>query len=181
MCELIAGSIINGAPTLGTLLLCTACSVILGFAVAGVYMFRNQYSKSLAVSLVLLPATVQVIIMLVNGNIGAGVAVAGTFSLVRFRSMPGNARDISCLFFAMALGLLTGMGCLFYAILFLVLIGGVCLLLTCFRFGQGETDARVLRAISIMVAHVFRNLSTWFIVSGHERTIAYRLPFVKLP
>jgi hypothetical protein len=108
-------------------------------------MFQNKYSKSLAVTLVLLPATVQIIIMIVNGNIGAGVAVAGTFSLVRFRSVPGNAKDIGSLFFAMALGLITGMGYLFYAFVFLLLIGGVSLLLAYLRFGQGETNARVLR------------------------------------
>jgi hypothetical protein len=108
-------------------------------------MFRNKYSKSLAVTLVLLPATVQIIVMLVNGNIGAGIAVAGAFSLVRFRSIPGNARDICSLFFAMALGFVMGMGYIFYAFVFLLLIGGASLLLTCFRFGQGVSDARVLR------------------------------------
>jgi hypothetical protein len=108
-------------------------------------MYKNRYSKSLAVTLALLPAIVQIIIMLVNGNIGAGVAVAGTFSLVRFRSLPGNAKDISFLFFAMALGLVTGMGYLFYAFVFLLIIGGTSLLLTRFRFGQGESGSRVLK------------------------------------
>ncbi|MDR1704649.1 MAG: DUF4956 domain-containing protein [Clostridiales bacterium] len=132
-------------PDLTGLLLCTACSLISGLACAGVYMFRNKYSRSLAVTLVLLPATVQIIIMLVNGNIGAGVAVAGAFGLVRFRSMPGSAADISSIFFAMALGFITGMGYLFYALLFLVIIGGVSILLNCLRFGQGVADNRVLR------------------------------------
>jgi hypothetical protein len=110
-------------------------------------MYKNKHSKTLVVTLVLLPAMVQIIIMLVNGNIGTGVAVAGAFSLIRFRSVPGNARDISCLFFAMALGFVTGLGYLFYACIFLLLIGSVFLLTTRFRFGQGETDARTLRII----------------------------------
>jgi hypothetical protein len=143
--DTITASVTNGTPAFGTLLLCTVCSLVLGFAVAMAYMFRNPYSKSLAVTLVLIPATVQIIIMLVNGNIGAGVAVAGAFSLVRFRSLPGNARDIGHLFFAMALGFVTGMGYLFYAFVFLVLIGGVSLLLAQLHFGQGASDGRVLR------------------------------------
>ena len=145
MLDTIIGSVTNGMPDLGSLLLCTVCSLILGLAVAGTYMFRNKYSKSLAMTLVLLPAIVQVIIMLVNGNIGAGIAVAGAFSLVRFRSLPGNARDIASLFFAMALGFITGMGYLFYAFLFLLLIGGASLILIFVRFGQRETAMRVLK------------------------------------
>jgi len=143
--EIISGSIINGTPTVGSLLLCTACSLIFGLSVAGVYMFRNQYSKSLAATLVFIPATVQIVIMLTSGNIGAGVATAGAFNLVRFRSIPGKARDIGCLFFAMALGLVTGMGYLLYALIFVVLIGCFSMLLTHVRFGQGEIDTRILR------------------------------------
>ena len=145
MLDIITGSVTNGAPTFGILLICTACSLVFGFAIAMAYMFRNKYSKSLAVTLVVIPAIVQIIIMLVNGNIGAGVAVAGAFSLVRFRSLPGNARDIGCLFFAMALGFVTGMGFLFYAFIFLLLVGGAIALLSFARFGQGESDSRVLR------------------------------------
>jgi len=142
---IINGGLKNEIPTLERMLLCTACSLIFGFAVAAAYMFRNKYSKSLAATLVVIPAIVQIIIMVVNGNVGAGIAVLGAFSLVRFRSIPGNARDIGYLFLAMSLGFVAGMGHIFYAFIFLLLIGGVCLLLTCTRFGQGEMDARVLR------------------------------------
>jgi len=121
------------------------CSLILGFAVAAIYMFKNKYSKSMAVTLILLPATVQVIITIVNGNIGTGIAVVGAFSLVRFRSVPGNARDICSLFFAMALGLIIGMGFLFYAVIFLLLFSVTSLLLVFLRFGQGEGNTRVMR------------------------------------
>jgi hypothetical protein len=134
-------------PPLNSFLLCTVCSLIYGFAAAMLYMFRNKYSKSMALTLVLLPVTVQVIIMAVNGNIGTGIAVAGAFSLVRFRSVPGNARDICSLFFAMALGLVTGMGFLFYAFIFLLMFAAVSLLLIFVRFGHGETNIRVMRII----------------------------------
>ena len=83
--------------------------------------------------------------MMVNGNIGTGVAVAGAFNLVRFRSVPGNARDIVSIFFAMAVGLATGMGYLFYALLFLVIIGVVNVALLCSRFGDGKANVRTLK------------------------------------
>ena len=108
-------------------------------------MVKNTYSKGFVVTLALLPAIVQVVIMMVNGNIGTGVAVAGAFSLVRFRSVPGNARDIVSIFFAMAVGLATGMGYLFYALLFLVIIGVVNVALLCSRFGDGKANVRTLK------------------------------------
>ena len=80
---------------LQSLLLCTITSLVLGMGVALCYMYKNVYSKSFVVTLALLPVIVQAIIILVNGNLGAGVAVAGTFSLVRFRSVPGSSRAVS--------------------------------------------------------------------------------------
>ncbi|MFR1759956.1 MAG: DUF4956 domain-containing protein, partial [Christensenellaceae bacterium] len=90
--------------------ICTACSLALGAAIAWLYAFRSRASKSFVVTLALLPAMVQLVIMLVNGNLGTGVAVMGAFSLVRFRSVPGSAREISSIFLAMAVGLATGTG-----------------------------------------------------------------------
>ena len=145
MLNTISGSVISGTPTVWNLLLCTGCSLAFGFCVALVYMFKNQYSKSLALTLALIPATVQIVIMLTSGNIGAGVATAGAFNLVRFRSLPGKARDIGSLFFAMALGLATGMGYLFFAFVFVLLLGGASMILTGLRFGQQAADIRVLR------------------------------------
>jgi hypothetical protein len=140
----IAASVYNGTLTLQGMVLCTVFSLIFGFLIAGIYMFKNNYSRSLATTLVLLPAIVQIVIMLVNGNIGAGVAVAGAFSLVRFRSIPGTAREIGALFFAMALGFVTGLGYIFYAFVFLLLIGGASLLLTQLSFGE-DGSVRVLK------------------------------------
>ena len=128
--------------TMESLILATFASLILGLGVAGVYMFRNTYSKSFAVSLVLLPAMIQIVIMMVNGNVGAGVAVMGAFSLVRFRSVPGSAREISNIFLAMAIGLTTGMGYVWVALVFLVIIGSASMLLTVFRFGEQSLAQR---------------------------------------
>ncbi|MCL2588342.1 MAG: DUF4956 domain-containing protein [Oscillospiraceae bacterium] len=127
------------------LILSTLASLLLGLAVSWIYRFRSTYSQSLAVTLVLLPALVQIVIMLASGNIGVGIAVAGAFSLIRFRSVPGNARDIGHLFMSMALGFVTGLGFLLYAAVLLVLIGCASLILTALRFGEAGSEARVLQ------------------------------------
>ena len=108
-------------------------------------MFRSKCTQSFAVALAILPAVVQVVIMLVNGNVGAGVAVAGAFSLVRFRSAPGTAREIAVIFLAMAIGLATGMGYVVLAVLFFLVAGGLLLLLTLLNFGGSDPAERVLR------------------------------------
>ena len=102
----------------GDFLLCLGFSLVLGLVMALVYLYRSRCTKSFAVTLALLPAVVCVVIMMVNGNVGTGVAVAGAFSLVRFRSAPGTAKEICALFLAMGAGLIAGMGYLGYAALF---------------------------------------------------------------
>ena len=106
----------------GDFLLCMACALVAGLILAVGYAYRSRYTRSFLVTLALLPAVVCVVIMMVNGNVGAGVAVAGAFSLVRFRSVPGTAKEISMLFIAMGAGLIIGMGYLAYGILFAVLM-----------------------------------------------------------
>ena len=106
----------------GTFLACVGCSLALGLVLALTYLYRSRSSKSFVVTLAILPAVVCVVIMMVNGNIGAGVAVAGAFSLVRFRSAAGTAKEIGALFLAMGAGLLTGMGYLAYAALFCLIL-----------------------------------------------------------
>jgi len=106
----------------GDFLLCLGVSLVLGLIMAAAYMFKNEHTKSFLVTLALLPAVVCVVIMMVNGNIGAGVAVAGAFSLVRFRSAPGSAKEIVTIFLAMGTGLIVGMGYLGFAALFTVIM-----------------------------------------------------------
>ena len=87
----------------------------------------GEYTKNFVVTLLLLPALVQAVIMLVNGNLGTGVAIMGAFSLVRFRSVPGTSREISGVFYAIVVGLATGMGYLAYAVMITVIVGAVML------------------------------------------------------
>ena len=104
------------------------------------YMYRTRYSKSFVATLALLPAVVCVVIMMVNGNVGAGVAVAGAFSLVRFRSVPGSAKEIGAIFLAMGAGLIVGMGYLAYAFLFSAVLGALLLLSGCGAQAQETAD-----------------------------------------
>ena len=138
-------SVIGNAITLESFLLCTAVSLVLGIGLAFVAAYKQKTSSTFAILLALLPAVVQLVIMLVNGNVGTGVAVAGAFSLVRFRSAPGNAREIGIIFLAMALGLATGMGLLGLAVLSFVILSAVLLGLTAIGFGQRKTGTRVLK------------------------------------
>lgn len=122
-------------------LLCVGCSLVIGLLLALTYMYRTRYTKSFVVTLALLPAVVCVVIMMVNGNVGTGVAVAGAFSLVRFRSVPGTAKEIGVLFLAMGAGLIAGMGYLGYALLFAVVLGLVSMLYSRLDFGEKRQEA----------------------------------------
>ena len=108
--------------TVEKFLLCLGVSLALGLVLALAYAFKARYTKSFLVTMATLPAIVCVVIMMVNGNVGAGVAVAGAFSLVRFRSAPGSAKEIAAVFLSMGAGLICGMGYLGYASLFTVIM-----------------------------------------------------------
>ena len=138
-------SIIGSGLTVTTFLICTAVSVLLGIATALLACYRSRSTPGFAVTLAVLPAIVQLVIMLVNGNVGAGVAVAGAFSLVRFRSAPGTAREIGVIFLAMALGLATGMGYVALAAGFFVIAAAVMLLLTRLNFCARVSSERMLK------------------------------------
>ena len=119
-------------------MLCLGLSLVLGLIMAVSYMYRTRYTKSFVVTLALLPAVVCVVIMLVNGNVGTGVAVAGAFSLVRFRSVPGTAKEICALFLAMGAGLISGIGYLGFAVLFTLIMCGMFLLYDSLDLGAGK-------------------------------------------
>lgn len=136
--------------TVSDFLLCVGCSLVIGLLFAAMYMFRTRYTKSFVVTLALLPAVVCVVIMMVNGNVGTGVAVAGAFSLVRFRSVPGTAKEIGILFLAMGAGLIAGMGYLGYAFLFSVILSGVCMLYSYLDFGS-KKKAALYKALHITI------------------------------
>lgn len=129
----------NGATESENVLLCLALSLLCGVVFATMCWFRSTSSKSFLISTALIPVAVTLVISLVNGNIGAGVAIAGAFSLVRFRSLPGTAKEICIIFIAMASGLAFGMGYVFYGFLFA--IGSGVILIVCSLFGIWDRRA----------------------------------------
>lgn len=139
-----ADSLVSAVST-ASFLLCCAASVVLGVCVAGIYMFRHAYSKNFVVTLALLPLIVQMVITLVNGNLGAGIAVMGVFNLVRFRSIPGSAKDIGSVFLAMAIGLATGMGYLVLAVVFTVVVAVVNAVFVLTPFGRPREPGKTLK------------------------------------
>lgn len=135
----------SGSLTIENVLLCAAVSLALGFIISYLYTRRCSCSKHFAIALALLPAIVQAVILMVSGSLGAGVAVAGAFSLVRFRSIPGSAREIVAIFFAMTVGLACGMGYLAFAAVLTLIIGLALLLLSSSRFGERKETEKDLR------------------------------------
>lgn len=138
-------SVISTSMTLSSFLICIFSALVLGILTSLVFTARSNHSSSWASSLIILPPVVTLVIMLVNGNIGAGLAVAGTFALVRFRSVPGSAKEIAGLFFAVALGLACGMGYVVIAGIFFVIITLVVLAMDCTRFGEVGRAQRLLK------------------------------------
>lgn len=124
-------SIFDSVETMGPLefLACVGSALLIGFAISATYAYRNSHTTGLALAIGVIPAIVSVVIMVVSGDIGAGIAVAGAFSLVRFRSAPGSAKEIAVIFLAMSTGLLIGMGFIAYAALFAAII---CLVILAF-------------------------------------------------
>lgn len=131
-------------------LLCLGAALLCGLILALAYMHRARYTRSFVVTLAILPAVVCVVIMMVNGNVGAGVAVAGAFSLVRFRSVPGTAKEICALFLAMGAGLIAGMGYLGYALLFTLIMSAVILIYS--RLGLGRRrGGEIFKTLSVVI------------------------------
>lgn len=113
-------------------------SLLLGLLIAMTYMYKTRFTRSFVVTLAILPAIICMIILMVNGSVGTGIAVAGAFSLVRFRSVPGTAREICMIFLSMATGLITGMGYLAVGAVFTALLCAVFLAYTLSGFGRNN-------------------------------------------
>lgn len=137
-------SIINGSLNVYSGLICFIVAIILGLVISYVNMFTNRYSKNFSITLAVLPLLVSIVIIMVNGNLGAGVAVAGAFSLIRFRSVPGNSRDIISIFFAMSIGISLGMGYITYSVAATILGSLLIFILAKSKFGSKEEE-KILR------------------------------------
>ena len=122
-----------------------AVAIALGLIAAFCYMYRNMYSKTLVMTIAILPPIVCVLIMLVSGSLGAAVAVGGVFALTRFRSAQGSAREITQIFLSMAVGLVTGLGYIFIAIILVAIIEAMAIIFALTKFGESSSKRRTLK------------------------------------
>lgn len=129
------------------MMLAIGVSLLLGLVIAKVYQFKTVYSKSFVMSLALLPTLIAIVIFLVNGSLGAGVAVMGAFSLIRFRSAPGGAKELVSIFLVMTIGIAIGMGYLVFATVFTLIMSLAMLLLEVGNFGQMKHSMRQLTIV----------------------------------
>ncbi|MBQ8600566.1 MAG: DUF4956 domain-containing protein [Clostridia bacterium] len=168
MLESILGTTMTGS----SVAICTAASLLLGCLIALVYKLTNKDCTShFLVALLLLPALVQCVIMMVNGNLGAGVAVAGAFSLVRFRSAQGSAQEICIIFLAMAVGLTNGMGYVAFATAFTALMMAVFFIACKVLFSQRvqEKHLKILIAEDVDYMTAFEDLFKQY--TAHHRLV----------
>ena len=141
----IFGSIFTGSLTLGQFFLAVIASMVFGLIVALAFMVRNTYTRSFITALVMVPAIETVVIMLVNDNLGVGLSVAGSFALIRFRSVKGNAKELAAMFLAMTLGILCGTGYVALGAIYTIMMSVVMLLLALTGFGKGAENEKYLK------------------------------------
>lgn len=164
----IFSSVTSDTITTGGYLLCLFAAGICGVLTAFAASFRTRVSKSFIVSLVLLPMIVETVIVMVNGNIGTGVAVMGAFSLVRFRSVAGKARDIVSIFLAMTAGLACAAGYIGIAVLFTVFVCAVMIVLAYIPLGEERmVELHITVPESLHFASEFDDLFEEYTKSHH--------------
>lgn len=137
--------LVNGNITIENILLCSLVSIVLGLFISVVYMKTSKSSKNFLITLAVLPILVQSIILMTSGSLGTSIAIVGAFSLVRFRSLPGTSKEILSVFFAMTVGLATGMGQLIYALIITLLVGFIIIVLSKSKFGDDKNSVKMLK------------------------------------
>ncbi len=153
------GSVINGQLTITTYLMCTGAALLCGIITALCTRIRGSLTKSFMLSLVLLPPVVETVIFMVNGNVGTGIAVAGAFSLVRFRSVPGKARDITAIFSVMTSGIACAAGYIGIAIVYTLFIGIITVVFAFIKVNsENMLDLRITIPESLNFEGVFDDL-----------------------
>lgn len=145
MLDSIFNSVIVGSVTIASFAYCTITSLVLGVIIALCHTYKTRYTQSFVLTLAVLPVVVQTVIMLINGNIGTGIAVAGAFSLVRFRSAAGTAKEIGSIFLAMTVGLACGVGYLFIAAILAILVSCITLLYLKLWTGSKKSEEKQLK------------------------------------
>lgn len=147
--------------TLNQFFTCLISALVLGVVISLTHMFRTKYTQSFIISVAIMPAIVTVIILMVNGNVGTGIAVAGAFSLTRFRSQPGTAKEISSIFLAMMIGLTCGTGFIGIAAVTTVIMCAMVILFCLVGYGKKNENKKVLTVVipeNLNYTEVFNDL-----------------------
>lgn len=153
---------------------CLLTSLVLGLFIALIHMYKTKCSQGFIITLALLPSMVTVIILMVNGNIGTGIAVAGTFSLTRFRSQQGTAKEIGSIFMAMVIGLTCGTGYIGIAVLFTIITAILNILYLTIGIGKISNDVKNLTIVipeSIDYTEIFDDLFKTYTTSAELRVV----------
>lgn len=127
---------------------CIVLSVVLGLVISLIYIFsdrKKKYSSHFAFSLAILPVIVCVVIMVVGSDIARAISLGGVFALVRFRSVPGDSKDITNVFFAMVVGLSCGMGYAYLAVVVTIVVGLIYFVLNFTQYGVRRCETKQLR------------------------------------
>ena len=136
--------------TLSNVIIILVAAIILGIAISLVYIQTHKkqgYAESFPLTIVMLPVIISIIILLVGNNVARAFSLAGAFSIIRFRSEPGDPKDISYIFFTLAVGLALGMGYVGYSVLFTIVLCGVMYVLECAGFGANKRNSMQLNII----------------------------------
>jgi len=131
----------------GSFILCIASAIVIGLLISFVYMLTHKkegYSQSYVLTMIMLPPVIAIMLLLINDTAGA-LTIAGAFTLVRFRSVAGDPKDISYIFFAMAIGVACGIGYIGFAIIFFVILGAVMFILSRTNFGASKSSHMTLK------------------------------------
>ena len=142
-------------------LICIFAAIILGIIISLVHRFTTKATSNFLVTLSILPLLISVVIFLINGNLGTSLAVAGAFSLIRFRSMPGNSKEILSVFWAMAVGLAVGMGYIFYASIITLIVAIFVIIYNKVMANKSEKNDRKLKIVipeNLDYEEVFKDL-----------------------
>lgn len=173
----IFNSILSDTTGLGIFLICIISSVIAGILISIVYILthkKESYSQSYVMSIIMLPGIVSLIILLINDTSKA-LGLAGAFSLVRFRSVPGDPKDIAYIFFAMAAGVSCGLGYIGFAVVFIIILSVFIMILNAVKYGAPKTSSMTLKIT------VPENLNYQGLFDSvlNENTVSWRLKRVK--
>ena len=141
-------SVLSDSFTFSEVIIVLLSSLVLGFAISLLYIFTHRktgYTPSFAVTLVMLPAIIAVIIMLIGNNVARAFSLAGAFTIIRFRSAPADPKDIAYVFFTLAAGLALGLGFIGYAVIFTVVLAVVLIIMESLKYGVPKTEHFILK------------------------------------